>query len=198
MEKLNRAARLEQRKALRTEEKNIIDSLKLELNKITDLCGLDTEKMERRIKVALKSKYGRVNGMINLLAAVAKWPAESGDGASVSTHQALIEAELGLDLLLLEDISTYKGYHTFHTDELEVIDGVAPQYELYEDYCSILLESLGFAAISSGIEESEWERQELIAIKKTNNDIIELKEAVAAHKELLAQHTTPVHVERIA
>ena len=186
MEKLNRAARLKQRKALRTEEKNIIDSLKSELNKITNLCGLDTEKMERRIKVALKSEYGRVNGMINLLAAVSKWPAEAGDGASVSTNQTLIESELGLDLLLLEDISTYKGYHTFHTDELEVIDGVAPQYELYEDYCSILLETLGFKAMSSVIEETKWERQEAVAIKRANNDIIALKEAVAIHKELIS------------
>lgn len=182
---MERAERLAKVKATRAQEKAIIAKLKAKINDIADACGLDEERMARRVQAALRAEYGRINGMINLLAAVCKWPAEQGDGASVSANQLLIEKEMGIDLMLLEDISTFKGYHTFHTDELEIIEGIKPQFDSYSDHCSLLLEDIGFERAAAEIEPSRWAAAEQRAIKKTKEDVLELRQAVADHNAKL-------------
>lgn len=182
---MERTQRLAKVKATRVQEKAIIAKIKSQINEIADTCGLDEEKMTRRIQVAMKAEYGRINGMINLLAAVCKWPADQGDGAAVSENQIMLENDLKIDLMLLEDISSYKGYHTFHTDELEIIDGVEPQYELYSDHCSLLLEDMGFERAAAEIVPSKWASLEKRAIVKAKDEVAELRAAVAKHNELV-------------
>ena len=178
--------RLSALKASRKVEKQALQKLQNLVLDIANACNLDEERTANRIAAALKSEYGRINGMINLLAAIGKWPVERGDESMVATNQRMIEKEFKLDLMLLEDISTCKGYHTFHTDALEVIGGVEPQYELYEDNCTIFLEELGCKAVSAAIEPTVWERYESRAKERTENDVVSLRQAVAEHKALMA------------
>ena len=110
--------RLQATRAKHVAEAKVIRELTSLVNKIADTCGLDEERIAKRIDVALQSEYGRINGLINLLSSLAKWPAEQGDGSSVATNRQLLRDELKLDLVLLEDINTFKGYHTFHDDKL--------------------------------------------------------------------------------
>jgi len=124
--------------------------------------------------------------MINLLAAVCKWPAEMGDGAAVSANQSAIETTMGLDLMLLEDISNFKGFHTFHTDELDIIDGNEPDYQNYQDHCTILLEELGFERVSASIAPDSWKAKEKRTKLKTKDDVKQLIKEVEEHKRLLA------------
>lgn len=177
---------LEQIRANRAQEKEVIETIKGKVTEIVTLCGLDEDRTVRRIQVALKSEYGRVNGMINLLAAICKWPAEMGDGASVSANQTIIETELGLDLMLLEDISTFKGFHTFHTDELDIIDGSEPDYQNYQDHCTILLEELGFERASATIAPADWKSKEKRAKVTVKKQVMQLVSEVEEHKKLLA------------
>ena len=183
---MERAERLAKVKATRSQEKAIITKIKSQISEIVETCGLDEEKMARRSQVALKSEYGRINGIINLYAAVCKWPAEQGDGTSVSANQLMIENDMKVDLMLLEDISSFKGYHTFHTDELEIIDGVEPQYEQYSDHCSLLLEDLGFERAAAEIVPSSWAALEKRAISRAKDDVEELRAAVVRHNSLVA------------
>ena len=157
---------------------------------MTDTCGLDDEKIAKRIDVALSSEYGRINGLINLIGSLAKWPAEPGDGASVSTNRQLLREELKLDTILLEDIIAFRGYHTFHDDELNVIEGVEPSYEEYEDYCYLFLESMDLLdeqAIRPTISRTTWERNEKRAIERTKVQIDMLKAEVERHKLLMQE-----------
>lgn len=178
--------RLKARKASRRTEKLALVKLQALVLDVATACNLDEERTARRITSALSSEYGRVNGMINLLAAVAKWPAEHGDESMVSTNQLMLSKDMGLDLMLFEDISKAKGFHTFHTDALETIVGMEPQYEEYEDNCTIMLEELNLKAVSARIEPTVWARNEAKAIEKTENDVIKLRQAVADHKALMA------------
>lgn len=166
-------------------ERATLSKLKALIYQIADLCGLDEDKMSRRIEAALQSEYGRTNGMINLLASVAHWPAEAGDGSAVAENRRLIEEKLGLDLLMLADIRGFRGYHTFHTDELETIAGVEPNYEDYEDYVAIFLEDLKLTPQRVGIDRAVWQRQEIRAKEQTAKTITELAEAVEKHKAFL-------------
>lgn len=176
---------LADKKAARVQEKAVIAKLKHTVNAIVDTCGLDEDRMARRVTAALKSEYGRVNGMINLVAAVCKWPAEAGDGVSVSPNQTMIEKDLKIDLMLLEDISNYKGYHTFHTDALDTVKGEEPKYEDYSDYCTMFLGDLGFERTSASIDPVKWAAAEKRAVVKTRDSIKELTKAVEDHKKLL-------------
>lgn len=181
------ASRIASIKETRKQEKAIITQLKKQVWDIVDLCGLDEERTARRIQAATRSEYGRINGMINLVAAICKWPAEQGDGASVTDNQALIEKELNVDLMLLEDISMYKGYHTFHTDELEVIDGVEPDYDNYRDYSTIYLQEIGFERVAAEIAPRTWAKKEAATIAKVKEDVTELRAAVERHKSLISE-----------
>jgi hypothetical protein len=154
---------------------------------ITDLCGLDEEKMVRRVATAKKSEYGRINGLINLLSSVCTWPAEAGDGASVTANQKLIQDSLDLDLDMLDDIRSFRGYHTFVSDDLEIIDGIEPSYEDYSDYCTIMLEDLGLSSSKPTISRDIWQKAEDRAIDKAGKDLLDMKQAVEEHKRLMGE-----------
>jgi hypothetical protein len=179
-------SRIEAKRAILQEERKTITALEGKINTIVDELGLDEEKMQRRIEVALRSEYGRVNGMVNLLAAICNWPADSGDGASVGENRKVIKEKLKIDLMLLEDIRTYRGFHSFHTDELEIIDGVEPQYEDYEDYVAILLQDMGLTPYTKAtINPEQWEKAEERAKEKAKLDVESMRIAVERHKAML-------------
>jgi hypothetical protein len=178
--------RIESKRATLNAERTTLNALKAKVTAITDTLGLDEEKMGRRVRTALKSEYGRVNGMVNLLSAIANWPAEQGDGTAVDENKALLENQLGLDLMLLDDIRTYRGFHTFATDELEIIDGVEPQYEDYEDYVAILLDDMGLTPQNKiKLNPTVWTKVEARTKEKVAVDIELMKVAIEKHKALM-------------
>jgi len=179
--------RIQSKRAVLNQERATINALKKKVFDITDLVGMDEEKMQRRVEAALRSEYGRINGMVNLLAAVTNWPADQGDGSAVGENRKTIEDKLGLDLMLLEDIRTYRGFHTFATDELEIIDGVEPQYEDYSDYVTILLEDMNLTPGRVGINPTTWTKTEARTKEKVAVDIEKMKAAVERHKATLAE-----------
>lgn len=178
---------IEVKKALIQAERTTLKELINIIDSICELCGLDQEKMVRRISVAKKSEYGRINGLLNLLASLVMWPAEQGDGASVSTNQKLITDTLNVDIDLLEDIKSFRGYHTFVSDELEIIDGVEPNYEDYSDYCHIFLEGIELAPSRVVLDESKWQNAEKRAKVRAETELKEMEEAVANHKLLMGE-----------
>ena len=190
----------EQLKLERKLEKVQTGVLKTNIEKIVDLVGLDSERMSFRIRSAEGSEYGRVSGLTNLLAAIVCWPAEQGDGASVTANQRKIENELKTDIYLMEDIKDAKGYHTWLNDELELIKGKAPNTQRYQMLVEILVEETGINdAITSAFNEDEiaqleefgidklqvrhklndtdWNAREDRAITAANNELVSLKEA---------------------
>lgn len=178
--------RVKAKRAQRDAEKQTIKALKTLVNGITDIVGLDEERIGKRIDSAMQSEYGRVNGMVNLVSALAHWPAEAGDGSAVSENRKLLESKLNLDLLTLADIRTFRGFHTFHTEDLETIDGQAPSYEDYEDYVAMFLEDLDLTPQRITIDSATWERQEAKAKRQTVEKIEALRLAVEKHKEFIA------------
>lgn len=180
--------RIESKRTLLANERTTINALKGTINKIVDLLGLDEEKMARRVDAALKSEYGRINGMVNLLSAVANWPAEQGDGTAVGENRRTLEESLKLDLMLLEDIRNYRGFHTFATDELEIIDGIEPQYEDYEDYVAILLEDMGLEPQQRvKLNPTVWAKVERRTKEKAHIEIERMKVAVEKHKAMMTE-----------
>lgn len=164
------------------DERETIAALKKKIYTITDLVGMDEEKINRRITAALRSEYGRVNGMVNLLAAIIKWPAEQGEGTLVNENKALIEKSITIDAMLLEDITTFRGYHSFVTDDLSIVTGVQPNYEDYTDYVHILLTDMGLVPGRVVIEPTSWEQQEEKAIKSAHFELERLQLEVELHK----------------
>lgn len=175
---------LEAKKAIIEADRETVIRLTSTIMQITELCNLDEEKMYRRILTAKKSEYGRINGLINLLAAVTNWPADAGDGASVAMNQQLI-AKQGTDLDILEDIRSFRGYHTFVADDLSVINGVEPDYENYSDYCAVFLDSYGLTNSRVAIDPTKWRLAEIRAKDKALKDLESMKQAIADHKALM-------------
>ena len=163
-----------------------VTTLKKLIYNITDRLSLDDESMQRRVDAAVKSEYGPVNGLINLLAAIATWPADQGDGSSVAGNKKILEEEFKLDLLLLDDIRIYRGYHTFIADDLTIIAGQEPSYEDYADYCTIFLEDLNIKSYKPTIERTKWQLLETKAKARVEKDIVERQEALAKHREFIA------------
>lgn len=181
--------RINEKREVLNKEKATINGLKKKVFDIVDLVGMDEEKVQKRVDAALRSEYGRINGMVNLLAAIVNWPADQGDGSAVGENRRTIEEKLGLDLMLLEDIRTYRGFHTFHTDELEIIDGIEPQYEDYADYVTILLEDMDLTPGRVTIDPTTWSRTEARTKQKVATDIELMKAAVERHKALIENYS---------
>lgn len=158
--------------------KRLVHDITVELN-------LDEERMAKRVDSATRSEYGAINGMINLVAAIAAWPAEPGDGAMVASNKLVLENKFGLDLLMLDDIRTYRGYHSFVTDNLEIISGIEPNYENYSDYCQIFLADLGVDVHRPTITKEQWQRQEAVAVERAQKDLVTRQEALVKHREYL-------------
>lgn len=180
--------------------------LKDNIQKIVDLCKLDDQRMSFRIRSAESSEYGRVSGLTNLLAAIVCWPAEQGDGASVMQNQRVIESELKIDIYLMEDIKQAKGYHTWMNDELEVIDGKAPNTERYQMLVEILIEEIGInaeiqkelnaeeiksidefdidtLAVDHRINDADWKTRELRAVNNITTEKESLQKAADEYEK---------------
>lgn len=181
--------RIAAKKAQIDSNREALKALKNILNKMTAEFSLDEDRMAKRIDAALRSEYGAINGMINLIAAVASWPAEQGDGSMVSTNRQILDEKFDLDLMMLEDIRKFKGYHSFvaDSDEIEIIDGVIPDYENYTDYCEIFLETLEVSANRPTICSDTWNRLEAKAKVNAAIDMELMKEELEKHKEFIAQ-----------
>ena len=88
---------------------------------------------------------------------------------------------------MLDDIRAYRGFHSFVTDDIEIINGQEPQYEDYTDYCEIFLEELGVKSTRPTICPDRWKTAETRAIAKAKTDQTQMLEELAFHKEYLAQ-----------
>lgn len=181
------SSRLDAKKANIQSNREASKVLKKLLKDITNTLDLDEERMAKRIDAATRSEYGAINGLVNLVASVANWPVENGDGALVSTNRLILEDKFNLDLVMLDDIRTYRGFHSFVTDDIEIINGQEPQYEDYTDYCEIFLEELGVRSTRPTICPDRWKTAETRAIAKAKTDQAQMLEELAFHKEYLAQ-----------
>ena len=157
------------------------------INSITDELNLDEDRMAKRIDSALRSEYGPINGLINLVVAIAQWPAEPGDGAMVASNRLALESKFGLDLLLLDDIKQFRGFHSFVSNDLEVIEGQEPKFEDYTDYCHIFLEDLGAVAYKATIEPNTWRRREVVAREKAELEKAKLSAELDRYSSLIKQ-----------
>lgn len=181
------SSRLDAKKANIQSNREASKVLKKLLKDITNTLDLDEERMAKRIDAATRAEYGAINGLVNLVASVANWPVENGDGALVSTNRLILEDKFNLDLVMLDDIRTYRGFHSFVTDDIEIINGQEPQYEDYTDYCEIFLEELGVRSTRPTICPDRWKTAETRAIAKAKTDQTQMLEELAFHKEYLAQ-----------
>ena len=180
--------RIEKRRAEKVTNRAALKSLRKLINDITEELSLDEEKMAKRIDAAFNSEYGPINGTINLLTAIANWPAEPGDGSMVSTNKQLLESKFNLDLMLLADIRASRGFHTFVTDDLEILTGEEPKYTDYSDDCEIFLaETFDTVVTKPTINKTQWERMELRAQAKAELELERMKTEVERHKEYVAQ-----------
>lgn len=169
------------------DNRNTVATLQKLVTDIAKDCDLDIERTARRIAAAKQHEYGPINGMINLVCAIAKWPAEPGDGANVPVNQLMLEEKYKLDLIMLEDLSSFKGYHTFCTNELEILEGVPPMEEEYVGYCQVFLNELGCKATIDPINMVAWERKETSARAKAQIDLEEKSRLVEQTKSDLLE-----------
>ena len=162
------------------------------LNSVYDALELDSEQLSRKLKVVRRSEYGRVPGMVNILSTTYAWPiSQGGDASTIDSQQELLldtlaSAGVMIDKDLLLDIKESKGFHSFITDEAEIVDAEEPLFEEYGYYVETFAESAGLPFIDLKLNEDAWDRAESKAKAKAGADKALAEEALARHKELIA------------
>ena len=171
----------EQLTALRAAEK----ALKAQINTIVTTCDLDPEPMAARIASAMENKHGRVIGLINLLTAVAYWPADKNEAKSAPANKLAITDKV--DTLVLSMIKDVRGFHSFVTPELEIITGEEPDYDKYSELATILLEDLlpDQAIPTIAIDKAIWLAEESKAATKALQSQQDMLEAIEKYKAYL-------------
>lgn len=167
-------------------KRNAVKKLKTLIIDISNDVNLDMDKTAARLDSAMRSEYGQVNGLINLISAIAAWPATPGDGTAVSRNKLMLEEKYKLDLLLLDDIRKLRGFHTFVTDDLEILEGQEPDCDNYSDYCKVFLKEMGIKIDTPSIRLEQWQRAEAKAKVKALEEVESMKEAINKHNEFIA------------
>ena len=165
--------------ALRLES---INTMKEAINIAVTIAEMDKNKISRRAKAAMKSEYGKVPGLINLLSAIINWPTDSQTPDNLSTIQDEICANLGLEQVMLDDLREAKGFHTFLTEDQEIMDGSEPDYEEYNMLCELMASKLNLPVVDMKLSESEWNNREAKAIAKAKQDLEDIETELAEYR----------------
>lgn len=162
-----------------------IDTATKLIHKAGEIAELDVDKLNRRISVALKSEYGKVPGLLNLLSNIVAWPAEQGSAPSNLTEikQSICE-ELLVSESIFTDLKESKGFHTFISDDHEVISGVEPDYLEYIMLLRLIANKINIPVLDIKLTEESWDKAEARAIAKAEKDMSALKEELEAHNKL--------------
>lgn len=170
--------------ALRRES---IKALTTKLEDIYEECGLDIDMLHRKIAASRRSEYGRVPALINIIAATYAWPiASQSEAANIGQYQEQIADLLGVDGDVLLDLKDAKGYHSFLSDEFEVVQGIEPDYEEYNYYVLTVADALAIPYVDSKINEQTWSRNEDKALAVIKLEQVEAEAALKRHEEVLA------------
>lgn len=163
-----------------------IDTVQSLIKEIGHVAGMDSEALGSRISMATsRSEYGKVPGLINLLSSVCNWPLDKD--ASTSGMAEAKEAVAGVlpDLIdVLEDIKQAKGYHTFVSDEHELVDGIEPDFEEYTMLLNVVASNLQLPVLDVKLSEAAWERAEDKAYTKAKESIEAIKVELEEHQKL--------------
>ncbi len=166
--------------------KESIDSLRMSINKVALIADLDEDKMAKRIAMAIspRNEYGKVPGLMNLLATIVNWPTDDNNVDGLNEVREEILSTLGVTATVFEDLREAKGYHTFVSDEHEIIDGVEPAFDEYTMLVQMLAAELGLAVVDLKLDDSSWATAETVAIKKAGDSIARVRAELEEHKKL--------------
>jgi hypothetical protein len=174
--------------ALRRESAKTMETL---VRALSDELGLDSERIERSIKAARKSKYGRVSELISKVASIYAWPLADNSQASEipELQERVIEtlASLGVnvDPDLLLDIKESKGFNSFMDQAtFEVVDGIEPEYDELEYYLMTFADCAQLPIIDYKMTPAIWEANEAKALKNIKQEQQLAEEALTRHQEM--------------
>ena len=171
-----------------------IKTLTTVLTTVTEDLGLDLEKMERRIKSARKSAYGRVTELVCILASTYAWPvAESSQAKEIPELQermldSLSDLGINIDGDLLLDIKEAKGYNSFLDKEtFTVVDGVEPEFDELQYYLLTFAETAKLPFIDYKMTETVYDKLETKALARIEAEQKSAQEALDRHAEMTKQ-----------
>jgi hypothetical protein len=174
--------------ALRRESAKTMETL---VRALSDELGLDSERIERSIKTARKSKYGRVSELITKVASIYAWPLADNSQASEipELQERVVEtlASLGVnvDPDLLLDIKEAKGFNSFMDQAtFEVVDGIEPEYDELEYYLMTFADCAQLPIIDYKMTPDLWVANEAKALKAIKQEKRLAEEALARHQEM--------------
>jgi len=176
--------KLEARKAAYKAEKADIKKLKELVKEVALVAELDLTKVTTRIKMARKSYLGEALALCQIIASIYNFPLNRGDNnyTSIPAKQADIEALLGDEVIeALIDLSEAKGYNTFLTDEMEVMEAVEPDKFKLELLASILADELDLPTIK--VDPDMLNKFNKLEKKAKSNIELELKALERAIKD---------------
>jgi len=179
----------------------INDSLKREslkiltatINTIAEELSLDSERVERSVKNARRSEYGRIPELITLLAKIYAWPIESTDQAKEidDLQERMLDtlANNGINVThdLMMDIKEAKGYHSFlDLATFEVVDGIEPEYDELYYYLLTFAEEAKLPLVDYKLTRAKWTISENKALAKIQTEQTAAQEALTKHEEMMS------------
>ena len=163
-----------------------MDTLRALIAEVADAAGMDKANMDIKLKlVTSRSEYGKVPALINLLASTANWPLDKDANKSELGDAKEIVTGMLPDMMdTLEDVHQAKGYHTFVSDDHEIVDGIEPDYEEYGMLVQVIAEKLQLPVVDLKLDETVWDKNEAKAEKKADKTIEDIKDELAEHNKL--------------
>ncbi|MCF6331042.1 MAG: hypothetical protein L3I99_05785 [Sulfurimonas sp.] len=195
-------------KLIRAIERESIIILTNYIKSMASTVNLDDEKLQNRIKYALRSEFGRVMGLTNLISSIACFPCEDGDHSELSRNQNALIETLDIDLCLMEDIKEARGYHSWlrndiKSDEIAIVKPIKPDFDAYtmlvEEFLeSILLQDqienklnmeINSMVLINKSNPTKWVAREKILLKNLKKELLDIEIASAEYEAELNKTT---------
>jgi len=153
--------------------------------------NLDSEKLERRIEQARRSKYGRICELMSIVASIYAWPISQNTQASEIPEirermlDYLTTLNISVDGDLLLDMKEAKGHNSFLDEStFEVVAGVEPIYDELEYYYLTFASACNISIIDYKMNETVWDKMETSAIQAVQASLEAAQTALAKKREM--------------
>lgn len=160
--------------------------LKNLITEVAELANLDDERVQRRIDAAKRSPYGRIPGLFNLLTSIVLWPVDGRDVSGVMEVKQEIIEKYKFEEELFLDLKAAKGFHTFLSDDHEIIKGQEPDFDEYKMLCLLLAQQLNIPVVDFSLDIDKWKANEDEATKDAQVDFEDAQIELQRYKEMTA------------
>lgn len=156
--------------------------------------GLDEVMLGKKIDATENYQFGQTIGLMNLFGRIMQWPSFTDtDNSLVPARKAQLaiwfDNKMGhsFSATLFNKFRTARGYTSFATDDLELIDAKEPNWETLTPILVAMDQHLQVEIHDANLDKAKWAMAQAKAETRASDEIAEKTAELELHKQKMAK-----------